>query len=202
MMDRLPATPEGIDAAAALLRDGALVAMPTDTVYGIGCRTGDAEALDRLFEAKRRPAEKRIPILVAGLDQAAALGFAVDERARRVGDALWPGALTLVLPPSVPGAETQAFRAPDHPVTLELIRRSGPLAVTSANRSGEPETYEADDVLVAFADTSLVAAVVDGGRVPGGVASTVLDLSVPRPRVLREGPITRELLAEYLGPVD
>jgi L-threonylcarbamoyladenylate synthase len=97
---------------------------------------------------------------------------------------------------------TQAFRVPDHPVALALIEKSGPLATSSANRSGEPETYDADDVLVAFADDDLLDAVVDGGRVPGGVASTVLDLSASSARLLREGPITREELAEVIGRID
>jgi L-threonylcarbamoyladenylate synthase len=200
--ERLAATPDGLALAAGLLREGALVAFPTDTVYGIGCRLADDAALDRLFEAKRRPTDKRIPILVASLEQAAELGFTVDDRARSLATAFWPGAVTVILAPARDGGATQAFRAPDHPVALELIARSGALAVTSANRSGEPETYEADDVLIAFADTDLVAAVVDGGRVPGGVASTVLDLTADPPRVLREGPITRERLAEVLGLVD
>jgi L-threonylcarbamoyladenylate synthase len=209
MVERLAASPEGIAAAVALIGDGALVAFPTDTVYGIGSRAGDAAVLERIFEAKRRPVEKRIPILAASLDQVTALGYAADARARALAERFWPGALTIVLPATRPepaGAAirepTQAFRVPDHPVALALIRAAGPLAVTSANRSGEPETYEADDVLVAFADTDLLAAVVDGGRVPGGTASTVVDCSGPRPRLVREGPIARAELEEVAGPID
>jgi L-threonylcarbamoyladenylate synthase len=212
MVERLVASPEGIATAVALIREGALVAFPTDTVYGIGSRAGDAAVLERIFEAKRRPVEKRIPILAASLEQVSELGYAADERARVLADRFWPGALTIVLRavfPGAPGAPgtmvrepTQAFRVPDHPVALALIRAAGPLAVTSANRSGEPETYEADDVLVAFADTDLLAVVVDGGRVPGGVASTVVDCSGPRPRLVREGPIARAELEEVAGPID
>lgn len=202
MTERLTATADGLAAATALLQAGALVAFPTDTVYGLGCRAGDDDALARIFEAKRRPADKLVPILAASLDQAAALGYLVDKRARRLSLRWWPGPLTLVLASARPGGPTQGFRVPDHPIALELIRRSGPLPTSSANRSGEPEAYEADDVLVAFADVDLVAAVVDGGRVPGGVASTVVDLSVSPAIVRREGPITREQLAEVLGPVD
>ncbi len=202
MTERLPSTADGLAQAAELLRGGALVAFPTDTVYGIGCRVGDADALVRLFEAKRRPADKRIPILVATLVQARELGFRVDPLVEKLAAAFWPGALTLILPPVVAGAASQAFRVPDHGVALDLIARSGPLAVTSANRSDEPETYEADDVLVAFADTDLVDAVVDGGRVPGGLASTVLEMTATPPRILRHGPITRERLAAIAGLVD
>lgn len=201
MTERLDSTADGLTVAASLVREGALVAFPTDTVYGIGCRVGDPDGLDRLFEAKRRPTDKRIPILLAGLEQARALGYAADERVEALVAAFWPGALTLILP-AADGGGTQAFRAPDHPVALELITRSGPLAATSANRSGEPETYEADDVLVAFADTELLAAVVDGGRVPGGVASTVLDMTLEHPRILRAGPITNDDLSAVVGHVD
>ncbi len=209
MTERLAATADGIAAAAALLRGGALVAFPTDTVYGIGCLAGDPAVLDRLFAAKRRPTEKRIPILVADLEQVASLGYLADERARSLAACFWPGALTMVLgrdlaagtPRSPAPARTQAFRVPDHPVTLGLIAASGPLATTSANRSTEPETFEADDVLIAFADTDLVAAVVDGGVVPGGVASTVVDLSVTPARLIRRGPITRDDLAEVVDMV-
>lgn len=202
MTERLPATGDGLAAAAALLRAGALVAFPTDTVYGIGCRTGDPEALERLFVAKRRPADRQVPILAASLDQATGLGYVADERARELAARYWPGALTLVLSPVEEGTATQAFRVPDHRVALELIDRSGPLATSSANRSDEPETYDADDVLVAFADADLLAAVVDGGRVPGGRASTVVDLSVEPARLLRAGPVTREELAALIGLLD
>ena len=203
MAERLTSSGDGIAAAAALLLDGALVAFPTDTVYGIGCRVGDAMALDRLFEAKRRLTEKGIPILVVDLDQAVSLGYTADGRARDLAERFWPGALTVVLADGSaastrPQAATQAFRVPNHPVALELIARSGPLATTSANRSSEPETYEADDVLIAFADTDLLAAVLDGGTVPGGVASTVVDLSVTPARLVREGPVSRERLAEVI----
>jgi L-threonylcarbamoyladenylate synthase len=203
MTDRLPATPDGLAAAVSLLRAGALVAFPTDTVYGLGCRAGDADALARIFEAKRRPPDKLVPILAASLEQARDLGYTVDDRARALAERWWPGALTLILAPSADvSAPTRGFRVPDHPITLELIRQSGPLLTSSANRSGEPETYDPDDVLVAFADTDLVAAVLDGGLVPGGVASTVVDLSMVPGRVVREGPITREQLAEVIGTLD
>ena len=208
MIERLPATPDGLAAAAALLDGGGLAAFPTDTVYGIGCRADDAEAIGRLFAAKRRPVNKQVPILAASVEQAAALGYEVDDRVRAVASRWWPGPLTIVLRarPNV-GAEpeqlpSQAFRVPDHPVALALIERSGPLATSSANRSGEPETYDAEDVLVAFADDDLLDAVIDAGRVPGGVASTVIDLTGAGARLLREGPITREELAEVIGRID
>jgi L-threonylcarbamoyladenylate synthase len=200
--DRLPGTAEGIAEAVRLLRDGALVAFPTDTVYGIGCRADDAAALERIFQAKRRPPEKRVPILVASLEQASGLGFEVHDRVRAAAAAFWPGPLTIALAPQQGAGETQAFRAPDHQLALQLIGQAGPLATSSANRSGEPETLDADDVLIAFADTDLLAAVVDGGRVVGGRASTVVDVSVSPARIVREGPVTRDQLATVIGPVD
>jgi tRNA threonylcarbamoyl adenosine modification protein (Sua5/YciO/YrdC/YwlC family) len=129
-------------------------------------------------------------------------GWSVDDRARALAAAFWPGALTLVLPPAdAPDAadaagESQAFRAPDHPVALDLIRSAGPLYATSANVSDEPDTLDADDVLIAFAtQPDELAAVVDGGRVPGGVASSVVDLTVRPARILRAGPIGPDALA-------
>lgn len=197
MTDRLAATAEGIARAASLLADGEVVAFPTDTVYGVGVATARPDRLEALFALKRRPPEKLIPILVSDLDQALAAGGLTDEVTRRVTDRFWPGALSVILPTA--DGETQAFRAPDHPVALELIRAAGPLFTTSANRSGEPETLGADDVLVAFAtQQDELAAVVDGGHVPGGIASTVLDLSVSPARILRVGPVTREQIAEIV----
>ena len=172
-----------------------MVAFPTDTVYGVGVSAAHPERIEAILALKQRPAEKRIPILVADLAQAVGAGWEADERAHLLSERFWPGALTLVL--SSPTGETQAFRAPDHPVTLDLIRRTGPILATSANRSGEPDTLGADDVLIAFAtQQDELAAVVDGGAVPGGVASTVLDLSVRPARILREGPIGRAALVE------
>ncbi len=198
----MSATPEGINRAAELLRAGEVVAFPTDTVYGVGVALSRRERLPDLFALKARPPDRRIPILVADLAQAAGAGWETDDRAHRLSERFWPGALTLVLAGS---AESQAFRAPDHPVALALIRAAGPILATSANRSGEPDTLGADDVLIAFAlQQDGLAAVVGGGTVPGGVASTVLDLSVTPARILREGPVTREQLAELveLAPWD
>jgi len=201
MPDRLQADPTGIARAAELLRAGGIVAFPTDTVYGIGCRPGDRAVLERLFAVKRRPADRAIPMLIGSLEEATARGFVVDERATALAARFWPGGLTLVLP-SVAGDASQAFRIPDHPVVLALLAAAGPLFVTSANRSGEPETLDADDVAIAFADADEPVATVDGGRVPGGIASSVLDLSGARPRLLRDGPVSRAELESAIGPID
>jgi L-threonylcarbamoyladenylate synthase len=199
MTDRLPPTAEGLEAAAAILRDGGLVAFPTDTVYGVACAASRPDRIAALFDLKRRPLERRIPLLVSGID-ALPGDWRVDERARALAERFWPGALTLVLAADRPGGETQAFRAPDHPVALDLIRAAGPLYATSANVSDEPDTLDADDVLIAFAtQPDGLDAVIDGGRVPGGVASTVIDVSVTPARVLRPGPISGDALASVVN---
>jgi L-threonylcarbamoyladenylate synthase len=195
--DQLPPSDAGIARAAALLRDGDLVAFPTDTVYGVGVAASHPERIAALFELKDRPLDRRIPLLVADLAQASGQGAsATDERADRLAAAFWPGALTIVL---AAGDGTQAYRAPDHPVALALIRAAGPIYATSANVSDEPDTLGADEVLIAFATRQdELAAVVDGGAVPGGVASTVVDLTVTPARILRPGPITRDQLAAVI----
>ena len=201
MADRLPADRPGIARAAELLRSGQLVAFPTDTVYGIGCRIGDPDALARIFAAKRRDPEKAVAWLVASRSTAAESGFRVDDRAAQLAERFWPGALTLVLP-ARDGPSTQAFRVPAHDVALALLAVAGALAVSSANRSGEPETLDADDVAIAFADADEPSAILDGGRVPGGVASSVLDLSGSSAHLVREGAVSRAEIEGVIGPID
>lgn len=198
MTERLPATPTGIAEAARLLAEGRIVAFPTDTVYGVAVAASHRDRLPTLFELKRRPLDRRIPMLVGGADHVSTDEWNVDDRAHRLMQRFWPGPLTLVLAPRRE-SETQGFRAPDHPVALQLIHAAGPLLATSANISDQPDTLSADDVVVAFATQQPeLAAVVDGGRVPGGVASTVVDLSVTPARVLRNGPIEHSDLAALL----
>jgi len=193
--DLLTPDADGLARAAELLRAGAVVAFPTDTVYGVGVSTAHPDRITALFDLKRRPLDRRIPILLADLSQVPS-DFVVDDRARALAERFWPGALTLVLPGS--GA-SQAFRAPDHPVALDLIRASGPIFATSANISDQPDTLGADEVLIAFATSQDgLAAVVDGGAVPGGVASTVLDLTESPARILRPGPIPADALAAVI----
>ena len=206
MTDRLPATDEGLAAAAAILGDGGLVAFPTDTVYGLGCAASRPDAIEAIYALKRRPPEKRVAILVSGLDAIDGGAWVVDDRVRLLADRFWPGALSLVLAARDGGA-TQSFRAPDHPVALALIGVAGPMYVTSANVSDEPDTLDADDVLIAFAtQPDELAAVVDGGRVPGGTPSTVLDLGATPARIVRPGPVSQAMLAEVVelapAPID
>lgn len=200
MTEVLRPSPLGVARAVELLRDGAVVAIPTDTVYGVAVVASRPERLQALFALKRRPLDRRIPILVSGLAQAEAAGSVADDRARALAGRFWPGALTLVLPPRAAGGTTQAYRAPDHPLALSVIGETGPLFVTSANVSDEPDTLGADEVLIAFAtQQDELAAVLDGGPSPGGTASTVVDLSTDPARILRQGPITRAQLAESIA---
>ncbi len=193
MTERLAPSPDGLAQAAALLAAGEVLAFPTDTVYGVGVAASRPDRIDALFQLKARPADRRIPMLVASLPSLGSR-WQVEDRARALADRFWPGALTLVLLDDI--GETQAFRAPDHPVALALIGAAGPIFATSANVSDEPDTLGADEVLIAFATRrDGLAAVVDGGAVPGGRPSTVLDLSTTPARILRPGPITAEQLA-------
>lgn len=206
MTDRLAATADGLAAAAGILADGGLVAFPTDTVYGLGCAASRPEAIEAIYALKRRPPEKRVAILVGGLDAVDPKAWDVDDRARALAERFWPGALSLVLAARAGGA-SQSFRAPNHPVALALIGAAGPMYVTSANLSDEPDTLDADDVLIAFAtQADGLAAVLDGGRVPGGTPSTVLDLGVSPARIVRPGPVTAAMLSEVVelapAPID
>ena len=175
---------EGLAAAEAALRRGDVVAVPTDTVYGLVAALDHAA---RLFEVKDRPASVDLPVLVFGRAQAQSL--AADPLPDRADE--WPGALTLVVRRAEhvtadlgAHAETVGVRVPDHPVPRELARRVGPLASTSANRHGEPPCTTADEVAAALGDR--IALVVDGGTC-NGTPSTVVDCTGPEPRILRRG---------------
>ena len=189
--------------AAAAARRGELIIFPTDTVYGIGTRPDDPAATARLFEAKRRPRDLELPVLVATLAAARAVA-AFDERAERLAAALWPGPLTLVLPRSADAAgwdlggepATVGVRAPRHPLALALLADTGPLAVTSANLSGRPPAETCDELQALFGD---LVEVFLCQEVPlDGVASTVLDLAHGPATIVREGSLTREALIELL----
>ena len=182
-----------IDAAVAAIGQGQVVGMPTDTVYGVGVDPTNAEAVERLFALKGRPAHKPIGLLAASVEQAREIvvleGFGL-ELARRH----WPGALTLVVMPRVvmpdwvghAQTRTIGMRVPDHRVTRDLLAATGALAVTSANLSGEAEVLDDAAARAVFGDE---VAVYVSGTCPGGTASTVVDVSGHRPVVIREGPI-------------
>lgn len=182
---------EALAAALDALREGRLVAFPTETVYGVGALHGHAEALARLRRAKER--DGPFQVLVAGLDALGELGCACDGPVARIAEAFWPGALTLVLPSGEAG-ETVGVRWPDHPDALDLLRRLGqPIVASSANARGAPEPLTATEAARLDDHAALV---LDGGRVPGGVASTVARVEGNELTILRAGAIAEEALRE------
>lgn len=206
MTQILAPTPEGIDRAAEILRAGELVAMPTETVYGLAGDARSDVAVARIFDAKGRP--RFNPLIVHLADPEAARRIArFDARAERLAAAFWPGPLTLVLPlrpeaglsPLVTaGLDSVALRMPAHPVAQALIRAfGGPLAAPSANASGRVSPTRAGHVIESLGER--VEAVIDAGACAVGVESTILGLFDDRPRLLRPGGIPIETLQEALG---
>jgi len=200
----LPDDATGRAQAVSVLRAGGLVAMPTDTVYGVGVALDAPDGLPRLFAAKDRPLDRAIVLLVADLEQAASVG-ALSPAARILAERLWPGGLTLVLAqasgarlPGVltAGAATIGVRLPAHDCPRALARELGPLPVTSANLSGLPDVLDAAGVVAQLGDR--VDLILDGGPARGGVPSTVVDCSGEVPRVLRAGAIEVARVAELL----
>ncbi len=200
----LPAAdPEAIRRAVEVLRRGGLVAFPTDTVYGVGAPVFSGQIVARLYALKGRSLEKAIAVLIGSPADVASLAASVPAEAERLAAALWPGALTLVVPGRAEVPEevsphgTIGVRMPDHPATLALLRATGPLATTSANRSGEPSAVTADDVLAAL--DGRIELVLDGGRSTGHLSSTVVDCTANPLRVLRQGPISEAAIRAAVG---
>ena len=203
----LPAdAPEALARASALLRQGELVVFPTDTVYGVGVDAFNPAAVDRLYRVKQRDLEKGIPILISDLTILPQVTAGLPERHRAALQALitryWPGPLTLILPRRLdlpanlsPNVGV-AVRLPNHDAVRRLIRAAGgAIAASSANLSGEPPACTAEEAIAIF--QGRVAAVVDGGRTPGGAPSTILDFTGAQPELLRAGPLPlAQLLAD------
>ena len=197
-------TASDLPRAAELLRSGGLVAIPTETVYGLGANALDEEAVARIFEVKGRPQDNPLILHVASAEDLDRWCRDIPAEARALTERFWPGPLTLVLhrQPSVPlrvtaGLETVAMRCPDHPLTREVLRRAGvPVAAPSANLSGKPSTTTAQHCIHDL--WGKVEAILDGGPCRVGVESTILDLSVFPPRVLRPGGVTLEQLRALL----
>jgi tRNA threonylcarbamoyl adenosine modification protein (Sua5/YciO/YrdC/YwlC family) len=181
---------EGLQRAAQLVRSGAVIAFPTDTVYGLGASADDEVAQKRIYQIKGRPVGMPLILMVAAESQLEGLVH-VDSRAEAMMRRWWPGPLTLIL--HAMGGGTLGVRIPKHEVALELLRHAGPLMTTSANLHGRDPAMNPEEAQL----LSGVMAVVDGGVAPGGTASTVLDLTGPEPHVLREGAIPTP---ELLGP--
>ena len=194
MTSILPAdSPEAHEAAARALAAGGLIVLPTDTLYGIAARLDRPAALDALFVAKARPPGMALPVLVASAAGARSLG-AFSPAADALASAWWPGALTLVVPrragldaPLGGDGATIGLRVPAREDTRVLLERTGPLATTSANRSGAPTPRLIGEIVAVFGEG--VAVYLDGGPAPGGLGSTVVSVVGERPQVLREGAL-------------
>jgi L-threonylcarbamoyladenylate synthase len=199
---------EALDRAAAILRAGGLVALPTETVYGLGANALDRAAVERIFAAKSRPAWDPIIVHIASEAMLEGLVEEVPAAARRLMEHFWPGPLTLLLPraPAVPDAVTagrplMGVRMPSHPVALELIRRAGvPVAAPSANRFGHISPTTAQHVLDDL--DGRIDAILDAGPSPRGVESTVLDPSTTPMVIYRPGAVTAEQIRAVAGPVE
>jgi tRNA threonylcarbamoyl adenosine modification protein (Sua5/YciO/YrdC/YwlC family) len=196
--DLLPADDETILLAVRALTAGAVVAIPTDTVYGLAVDPNRSAAVDRLFALKERPANVALPVLVGSGEQVALVASPLEGAARHLADRYWPGPLTLVVPRRYgftvdlggpPSArQTVGVRWADHPVVQALCREMGPLAVTSANLHGEPPATSAEQVATAFGVAESLTLIVDGGPCRGA-PSTVVECRGPASRCLREGAI-------------
>ena len=187
-----------ITSALEILYSGGLVAFPTDTVYGVGALAFDGKAVESIYMAKERPAEKAIPVLIGDREDLSQVAEEIPLFAARLIARFWPGPLTVLVPkkaslPEVVSANPAVgVRVPDHEVARALLRLSGPLAVTSANRSSQPSPTTAQEVLEQLGGR--IALILDGGRTPGGIPSTLVDCTGTEIQVLREGPITKDQL--------
>jgi len=183
-----------IPLALEILKRGGLVAFPTDTVYGVGALAFDGTAVERIYAAKDRPIEKAIPILIGGPEDLEKVTTDIPPIAAKLAARFWPGPLTLVVPkhPNLPdvvsAGPTVGVRVPDHPVARALLTAAGPMAVTSANISGQASPKTAEEVNRQL--IGRIPLILDGGETPGGVPSTVVNCLGTEPVILREGPIT------------
>lgn len=186
-----------IKEAAEILEAGHLVAFPTDTVYGLGAKVTDSRAIERLYHVKGRSTAKGIPILIADISDLSMLAARVPPTAQELIDAYWPGPLTVILrgkqdlPANLSPDDTFAVRMPDNEIARRFIRAAGgAVATTSANRSGKPPALSAEEVIEALGTD--IEAVLDGGPVSIGIASTIIDFVSDSPKIIRQGPIRLE----------
>jgi tRNA threonylcarbamoyl adenosine modification protein (Sua5/YciO/YrdC/YwlC family) len=196
----------GVAEAARMLQRGRLAVLPTDTVYGVAADAFSPDAVQRLLDAKGRGRQMPPPVLVSAKTTLEALAVGIHDWALALVEELWPGPLTLVFrqQPSLQWdlGETRgtvAVRMPDHEVALELLGRTGPLAVSSANRSGLPAALTVDEAEEMLGDS--VRVYLDGGKAPGPVPSTIVDCTGEQGRVLRLGAVSLERLDEVVAPL-
>ncbi|MDK8510696.1 L-threonylcarbamoyladenylate synthase [Corynebacterium bovis] len=194
----------GLAAATEAVRTGRLVVLPTDTVYGLGCDAFDTDAVNALLRAKNRGPDMPVPVLVGSWTTIEGLVREYTYTMRTLVEAFWPGGVSLVVheAPSLPWnlgdtRGTVMLRMPAHPVAVDLLRETGPMAVSSANVSGHPPATTAQEAVDQLGED--VAVYLDGGDGTVGTASTIIDVSRDRPRVLREGAVPAGRVAEVLG---
>jgi L-threonylcarbamoyladenylate synthase len=207
-MNLVPASPLSLQLAAEIIRNGNLVAFPTETVYGLGADALNATACAKIFAAKNRPYFDPLIVHLADLSWLEKLSAQFDERGRRLAEKFWPGPLTLVVPKTdvVPeivtaGLPSVALRMPNHPLALELLRAAQtPIAAPSANPFGYLSPTTAEHVAEQLGNK--IDLILDGGPCPIGVESTILDLTQEKPRLLRPGGLPREMLEPFIGKIE
>jgi L-threonylcarbamoyladenylate synthase len=194
--------PNSLKRAIQVLKKSGLVAFPTDTVYGVGALAFEIRSIERLYKAKTRNNELPLPILIAGSEQLGMVSINLTTVARILAHQFWPGPITLIiernpdLPQDMSGTSTVGVRVPDHKFARELFMKVGPLAVTSANLSGQPSAVNAEEVLRDL--DGRIDLLVDGGPTPGQVPSTVVDCTGETPLILRKGPISEDQILSVL----
>lgn len=197
--------PAAIARAAEALRKGLLVVYPTETFYGLACNPRDPAAVERIYEAKGRPDRMALPLIAGNREAVLLCARDIPTAAHRLMEAFWPGPLTLILPAAddlpprlLGGGHTVGVRVSSHPIAAALARAvGGPIVATSANRSGGPPPTTADEAAAALGDS--VSLILDGGPTRGGSASTVVDLTVDPPRLLRSGAVSSGALEAAIG---
>lgn len=193
---------QAVQRALETLLKGGLVAFPTDTVYGLGALAFDSKAVESIYLAKDRPIEKAIPVLIGGAADLEKISDDITDVTRKLASRFWPGPLTIIIPkePTLPetvsATSTVGVRVPDHTVAQELLRAAGPMAVTSANISGQPSPSTAQEVFDQL--NGRIELIIDGGQTPGGVPSTLVDCSGEEIKVLRNGPISLDQIMAAL----
>lgn len=195
-------TPNALTSALEILLSGGLVAFPTDTVYGVGSLVFHEQAIESIYIAKDRPIEKAIPVLIGDPTDLSKVADEIPIFAMKLIARFWPGPLTVLvpkkatLPEAISATSTVGVRVPDHDIARALLRLAGPMAVTSANISGQPSPTTAQQVYEQL--EGRIPMIIDGGETPGGVPSTLVDCTGDEIQVLREGPISKEQLLKAI----